>query len=85
MSAISINSKSRMRLTSFDGSAAVGLNGPGAEIVGVEGGGGRGGTAVDTVDAAAASRFSPELLPAEGEKMGSLGSDEVTVVTMGPV
>ena len=75
-----------MRLTSFDCSAAVGLNGPGAEIVGVGVEGGRGGTAVDdTVDAAAACRFSPELLPAEGEKMGSLGSDEVTVVTMGPV
>ena len=75
-----------MRFTSFDGSVAVGLNGPGAEIVGVGVGGGRGGMAGDdTVDAAAASRLSPELPPTDGEKMGSLGSDDVTVVTMGPV
>ena len=76
MSAISI----RMRLTNFDGSVAVRLNGPGAKIVGVVVGGGRGGIADDdTVDAAAASRLSPELPPTEGEKMGSLGSDDVTV------
>ena len=86
MSAISVNSKSRMRLTSSDGSVAVGLNGLGAEIVGVGAGGGRGGIADDdTVDAAAASRLNPELPPTEGEKMGSLGRDEVTVVIMGPV
>ena len=60
------------------------MNGPGAEIVAVGVGGGRGGiTGDDTVDAAAASRLSPELPPTEGEKMGSLGSDDVTVVTMG--
>ena len=82
MSAISI----RMRLTNFDGSVAVRLNGPGAEIVGVGVGDGRGGIADDdTMDAAAASRFNPELSPIEGEKMGSFGRDEVTVVTMGPV
>ena len=56
------------------------MNGPGAEIVAVGVGGGRGGiTGDDTVDAAAASRLSPELPPTEGEKMGSLGSDDVTV------
>ena len=86
MSAISINSKSRMHFISFDGSVAVGLNGPGAEIVAVGVGGGRGGiTGDDTVDAAAASRLSPEVPPTEGEKMGSLGSDDDAVVTMGPV
>ena len=40
MSAISTNSKSRIRLTSFVGRAAVGLNGPGVEMA--EGGVGSG-------------------------------------------
>ena len=76
MSAISINSKSRMRFTSFDGSVAVGLNGPGAEIVAVGVEGGRGGiTGDDTVDAAAASRLSPELPPTE-ENGGSSGGGD---------
>ena len=85
MSAISINSKSRMHFINFDGSVAVGLNGPGAEIVAVGVGGGRGGiTGDDAVDAAAASWLSPELPPTEGEEIGSLGRDDA-VVTMGPV
>ena len=70
MSAIS---KSRMHLTSLAGRAAVGLNVPGAEIIG---GCFRGGMPpVDTVDVAAASRSGP------GEKMGSGGSADVIVVT----
>ena len=80
MSAISTNSRSRIRLTSFEGSAAVGLNGPAAEMAGIWVGGGRGVLAVDTLDAAAASSSSPELPVAEGEKIGSWWIADVTMV-----
>lgn len=80
MSAISTNSRSKIRLTSFEGSAAVGLNGPAAEMAGVWVGGGRGVLAVDTLDAAAASSSSPELPAADGEKIGSWWIADVTMV-----
>lgn len=80
MSAISTNSKSRIRLTSFVGRAAVGLNGPGVEMAEGGVGGGSGSLPVDTLEAAAASSSSPGLPEMEGVKMGILGSTDVTIV-----
>ena len=80
MSAISTNSKSRIRLTSFVGRAAVGLNGPRVEMAEGGVGGGSGSLPVDTLEAAAASSSSPGLPEMKGVKMGILGSTDVTIV-----
>lgn len=85
MSAISTNSRFKIRLTSFVGNAALGLNGPGAEMFVVGAGGGPNESPGATFDAAAASRSRPELPVTEGEKIGSLGSAAVTVVEVGPI
>ena len=88
MSAISTNSKSRIRLTSFVGSVAVGLNGPGVEMADGGVGGGRGLLPVDNLEAAAASSSNPGLPGIEGVKMGILGSTDVAIVevpNVGPV
>ena len=85
MSAISTNSKSRIRLTSSLGRAAVGLNGPAVEMAEGSVGGGSGLLPVGTSEAAAASSSNPRLPKMEGVKMGTLESTDVTIVEVANV
>ena len=82
MSAISTNSRSRIRFTSLVGRDAMGLNGPGVWKGGLGGSGGRELEMfpVDTLDAAAASRSSPELPIVDGVNMGRDGRVATAVV-----
>ena len=82
ISAISTNSRSKIRLTNLAGRAAVGLKGPGEEMagVGMVRGSGCGFPPVETVEAAAASSSNPLLPAADGENMGIFGSVGVSTV-----
>ena len=74
MSAISTNSRSRIRFTGFGGSEAVGLNGP-RDWMGESRLGRVGMLPVAAADVAAASMSNPEL-PGLALKIGSLvGAD----------
>ena len=71
ISAISTNSRSRIRFTNFAGNEVVWLNGPGEDFRG-----GMEALPVDTLDAAAARSFSPALLAVDEVKIGSLGDED---------
>ena len=85
MSAISTNSRSSILYTSLVGRDAVGLNSPGVWKGGMEGIGGREVLPDDTLEAAAASRSSPDLPPVDGVNRGRDGRVATAVVTAGMV